>query len=232
VETTSIDKEVIRLSGKKIPRVLFVPTASSDSQGYADVFAKHYGEKLGCVVDNLWLYKDKLSREEIVAKIFNSDIVYVGGGNTLKMMKLWRKLGIDRILKDAADKGVIMAGLSAGAICWFEYGNSDSRKFKNPQAPLIKVTCLGWIEALLCPHYDIEVDRKPDLKRMMMTTPGVAVALDNCTAIEVVDDQYRIITSKNTANSYKVYWKRGEFFQEKLDIDGEYRSLRELVSVR
>ena len=89
----------------------------------------------------------------------SADIIYVGGGNILKMMTLWRKLKVDELLNEARAKGIILCGISAGSICWFNYGNSDSRKFKNPNADYIKVTGLGFINAIHCPHYDTESKR-------------------------------------------------------------------------
>lgn len=213
IETTDIDKEIIRLTNKKSPILLFIPTASGDSDGYTETVKKYFGQKLGCKIDVLRLTKGGLSKEQIRKQVLSADIVYVGGGNTFRMMKLWRKLGVDKILQIAYEQGVIVSGLSAGAICWFKYGNSDSRKIKNPSASLIKVSGLNLIPALLCPHYDFEKDRKPDLKKMMRKTAGVAIALDNCCAIEIVDKQYRIIASKDSANAYKVFWLKGKYHE-------------------
>src|SRR5690606_6160908 len=113
----------------------------------------------------------------------SSDIIYVGGGNTLKMMTIWRRMGVDTLLKKAYRKGIILSGVSAGAICWFSYGNSDSRKFTSRSSQLIKVRGLELIPALFCPHYDVEKHRQNDLRKMMMKTPKiVAIALDNCCA--------------------------------------------------
>lgn len=119
VETTKIDKEIIRLTGKRNPRLLFIPTASSDSKSYFEAVKKHFGKRLGCKTDVLYLIKEKPTRKEIEEKILNSDMIYVGGGNTLKMMKVWRKTGVDKVLKQAYNKGVVLSGLSAGSICWF-----------------------------------------------------------------------------------------------------------------
>ena len=101
--------------------------------------------------------------------LFSSDIIYVGGGNTLKMMTIWRKLGVDVLLKQALEKNIVLCGLSAGSICWFNNGNSDSRKFISNSDKLIKVTGLGFINATHCPHYDSEPNRHKDLKRIMQT---------------------------------------------------------------
>lgn len=229
VETTKIDKEIIGLTGKKNPKLLFIPTASSDSESYFEVVTKHFGKGLGCRVDVLYLIKEKPGKKEIEEKIFGSDIVYVGGGNTLQMMKVWRKSGVDKILREAYEKGIVLSGLSAGSICWFRWGNSDSRRFANPKADLIKVAGLGLIDALNCPHYDFEKDRKQDLKEMMKKTPGISIALDNCCAMEIIDDQYRIIDSKSSANAYKVYWKAGEYHEELINKDKEFKSLKDLL---
>jgi dipeptidase E len=137
-----------------------------------------------------YLIDKELSLKQIKEKVFRSDAIYVGGGNTLKMMKIWRKTGLDNVLKEACRKGVVLSGLSASSICFFKWGNSDSRKFNNPKADLIKVSGLGLINALHCPHYDFEKDRKPALKKMMKKTSSICLALDNCCAIEVIGDKY------------------------------------------
>ena len=175
------------------------------------------------------LIKEKLSKKEIERKVFDSDIVYVGGGDTLKLMRVWRKTGLDKILKQVYEKGIVLSGLSAGSICWFKYGNSDSRKFANPKADSIKVSGLGLINALYCPHYDIEKNRKADLKKMMKKTFGVAIAIDNCCAIEIIDDKYRIIDSKPTANAYKVYWKVNKYHEEIIKKEKEFKLLKDLL---
>ncbi len=212
-ETVKIDKEIIKLAAKKNPSLLFIPTASGDSEGYYQGIQNYFGKKLGCKTSVLYLTKARLSKEKIRKEIMSADIIYVGGGNTFKMMKIWKKFGVDKILKQAHEKGVVLSGLSAGAICWFKHGNSDSRKMLNPKAPLIKVRGVNLFPALLCPHYDAEKDRKPELKKMMRKTSGVAIAIDNCCAIEIIDDKYRIISSKDSANAYKVFWSKGKYHE-------------------
>jgi dipeptidase E len=215
-EVTPISLEIIRLTGKKNPRLLFIPTASSDDKAYIRAVQGHFGRKLGCQVDVLYLLKEKPKYSYIRSVILRTDIIYVGGGNTLLMINRWKKLGVDRVLKEARKRGKVLCGPSAGAICWFRQGNSDSRKFRNPKAKLIKVTGLGFINALACPHYDVEKDRKPELKWMMRRTAGVAIALDNCAALEVAGNRYRVIASKPKAGVYKVYWKSGKYFRVKV----------------
>ena len=228
-ETLLIDKEIVRLAGKKKPTLLFLPTASGDHAGYAALVEKYYGG-LGCAVETLRLIGTTLPKERIAAKILGADIVYVGGGNTLKMMKLWRTLGVDRMLKQAHASGTVMAGLSAGSVCWFRDGNSDSWKSVNPKAPYIKVRGLGILPALHCPHYDTVKERVASLKKMMRSTPGVAIALENCTALEVVGSACRVLRSKKTANAYKVFWSRGKYHQIRLEPSEEFMPLKLLLS--
>ena len=230
VETTSIDKEIIKQTGKSNPKLLFIPTASNDSEGYFQVVKKHFS-KLGCKVDVLYLIKDKLSKKQIEDKLLSTDIIYVGGGNTLKMMTLWRKMGVDNILRKAHKKGIVLSGLSAGSICWFKCGNSDSRKFTSGSNKLIKVTGLGLINALHCPHYDAEEHHQSDLKRMMKTTSKiVSIALENCCAIEVIDNKFRIIKSKPNAKAHKIFWKGGKYFKEDILSKKEFEDLDMLLN--
>jgi dipeptidase E len=228
VKAPAVDREIMNLSKKDSPRFLFIPTASSDAESYIKDIKHYFGKILKCNVDALCLY-DKLSNKEIRSKISNADIIYVGGGNTLKMMKLWKKTGIDELLKKAARKGTVLSGVSAGGICWFRYGNSDSRRFRDPKSDLIKVKGLDIIPILFCPHYDTEKDRKADLKKMMKKTPGVAIAVDNCCAIEIIDDTFRIIASSSNANAYKVYWKLNKYYEKKLEKSKNYKKLDGLI---
>ncbi len=231
VETLSIDKEIICLSGKPQPKLLFIPTASSDAESYVTAVQNHFGKRLGCTVDMLYLMKNPSSVEQISQKILSADIIYVGGGNTLKMMNRWKRLGVDKALKKAYLKGVVLSGLSAGCICWFKCGNSDSRKYYNKKDKLIKVSGLGFIGALGCPHYDVELERAPSLKEMMKTTKDVAIALENCVALEVVDKSYRIISSQKGKHAYKIYYKKGKYHKEEIPQIKEFLPLRALLSI-
>jgi dipeptidase E len=129
LETLGIDEEVVRLAGKPRPKALFIPTASSDNPERWDIFQQVYGERLGCDTDVLLLLGMSLAPQELEEKILSADLIYVGGGNTLKMMRRWRWLGMDRLLEQAYSRGTVLSGLSVGAICWFRYGHSDSMSF-------------------------------------------------------------------------------------------------------
>jgi dipeptidase E len=211
IETEEIDLEIIRLTGKKNPKLLFLPTASSDSEGYVEVVQNYFGKRLGCNVSSLLLLNNKYTQKQLEEAILSTDIVYVGGGNTLKMMKAWRKLGVDKLLKKAGEKGVVLSGVSAGAICWFKYGCSDSIKFNNPQADYIRVSGLGFINATFCPHFDFQKDRLKAMEKIMSKTNGIGIALDNCAALEIVDDKFKILTTKDSAKAYKAFVKNGQY---------------------
>jgi dipeptidase E len=232
VETTKIDRGMIELTGKKNPRLLFIPTASSDSESYYEIVKKHFGKRLGCRTDVLWLLREKPSGRSIDRKIMSADIVYVGGGNTQKMLRTWKQSGVDKILKKAYTRGIVLSGLSAGSICWFRGGISDSGRFTDPDADLIKIKGLGFINALHSPHYDVEKDRRLGLKRIMKKSPGVAIAIDNCCAVEFVGDTYRVIASKPKAKAYKVYWENGTYHEEVIPKDKDFKPLRELLTKR
>lgn len=227
-ETTVIDEAIVKMSGKKHPRVLFIPTASQDSPEYIAAFTKQYGDRLGCTVETLELYTDRPSKKEIEARIKRADIIYVGGGNTMRMMKLWRKLGVDQMLIAAADRGQICCGLSAGAICWFREGNSDSLKYSNPKADYCRVKTLGLVDALLCPHYDGEPERQPSLKKMMKKVRGVAIAVDECAAIVIEGDRYRVLSSKKKAKVYRVFWKGKTYVKVEMK-EGDVKTLFALL---
>lgn len=227
-ETLLIDQEIARVAGKSQPKLLFIPTASLDDAGYIKSIHEHF-TKLGCVVDTLCLISQNPSIQEIKTKIANTDIIYVGGGNTLRMMNLWRKLGVDKLLQQAQAQGKVLCGVSAGSICWFKAGNSDSRKFKNPEADYIKVTGLGLIEALHCPHFDSESERKQSLKKMLKNYPGVAIALEDCTALQIMSKTYRILKSKPGAQAYKIYWQAGVFYEQVIPALDDFQPLVTLL---
>ena len=229
VETTKIDKEVIKLTGKKNPKVLFIPTASQDSDLYCKVFKKHYGQRLGARVSFLLLTKNKYSKAQLEKIVLNTDIIYVGGGNTLRMLQLWKKVGLDKILIKVAGKGIVLSGVSAGANCWFRYSNSDSRKMEDSKKDYILLKCLGFVPAVMCPHYDVEKGRQLSLKKHMKNSPLVAVALGNCAALQIVGDKYRLITSKPSAVGYKVFLKKNKYFRIPISKNSEFKPISSLL---
>lgn len=230
-QTLSIDQSIVQQVRRKSPKVLFIPTASEDNAEYCEAFRNQYATRLGCSVQELLLYRNRLTNRKIQTLIAESDIIYVGGGNTLRMMKLWRQLGVDKCLDKARKRGAVLCGLSAGAICWFRQGNSDSRKFKDGKnKTLIKVTGLNYADLLLCPHYDVEKHRQPSLKIMMKKTKGVAIGVENNAALHIKDDQYRVLASKKNKKAYLIFWHDGKYVKQTLKPSITFQPIIELIN--
>jgi dipeptidase E len=229
IETLEIDKRIVELSEKAHPKLLFIPTASNDSKGYTKVMQEHFGERLGCRVEPLYLITESLSREEIRKRILASDIIYVGGGSTLKLITKWRELGVDKILREAYEQGIVLSGISAGGICWFKYGQSDSLKTAEEPQKLILVEGIGLIPAIHAPHLTREPYRHESLQSLTKELPEVAIGLEDCAALEIIGDKYRIITSKPEAKAYKCYWKEGKYHKEQIPQLKEFSDLEGLL---
>lgn len=216
-----VDKEIVRLTGKRHPRALFIPTATDDSAEYVLWFEKMYGEKLKCKTDTLLLYKEQYTPAQLREKILSADIIFVGGGNTLKMMHRWKRCGVIPLLRQAYKKDTVFAGVSAGSIIWFEYGVSDSRQFKNPKSnEYIRVSTLGFIKGLHCPHFKSRKydrgHRSRGLRLISKRTPGTAFALtDGCAAI-FTGQNYKIFPFAKGGKAYRVSWRKGAYVEEAL----------------
>jgi len=219
--TLPIDREIVRLANKKNPNLLLIPTASSDSEQYWTRAQQYYGKFLKCKTDVLFLIKERTSSGQIEKKISSADIIYVPGGNTLLMMRVWRRLGVDRCLRVAYESGTVLAGMSAGAICWFDSGHSDSMSFYQPRKwKYINVRGLGLLKGIHCPHFNsmtLGVPRRCHFQEMILKTGGIGIAIENNCAIEFIDEQfYKVISSRSYANAYRVRKSRGKVVVEKL----------------
>ena len=229
-ETLPIDRRIVELTAVSRPKALFIPTASSDSTEYAATFTHIYGNTLGCETETLALLNDPPPFERIAATIADADLIYVGGGNTLKMMKRWRALGVDRLLAEAAARNTVLCGLSAGALCWFRYGHSDSLSFYHPEDwDYIRVKCLGLLPFTACPHYDGE-GRDRSFRAMIAKQGGIGIALDDCAAFEVIDDRYRILTCRAGAGAHRVERVRGTAVQTPIPVRSEFQPLGDLLA--
>lgn len=231
LETYKIDKKIVAAAGKSKPKALFIPTASGEPENYIDSFNKTYGEKLGCETDVLKLLDGKTNSIEAEKKILSSDIVYVGGGNTRMMMKVWKEYGIDKILKKAHENGIILSGMSAGSICWFSKGQSDTEEFEIGSLDnYTTVDGIGIFEAMHCPHYNQDT-REIDFKERIKSFDGIGIAIDNNCAIEIRNETYKIHKSDPKANAYKIYYKDNLVYKEILDNEDNYISLEELMKL-
>ena len=141
--TLNIDEYIVSLVTSETKKVLFIPTASGDMVSYIERFKAHY-ESLGCEVDTLLLSQTQ-NDNLIRSKIFSSNIIYIGGGNTARMMRIFKRNKVNEYLLKAYEKGIILTGLSAGAMAYFTNGYSDSNRSTNPEASLCLVKCLNFL---------------------------------------------------------------------------------------
>lgn len=227
-ETYKIDKEIVRLSGKREPKTLFVPTASFEPEGYCKRFKDLYENQLGARVDVLYLLDHKLSAKEIEEKIKWADIIYVGGGNTTHMLKVWKEKQIDRFFKEAYERGTLLCGLSAGSICWFKYGQSEiDSEVSEDGFDYIKLEGLGIIEAFHCPHFN-EGRREKEFYKMIEESNQIGIALENNCAIALIDGYYRILSSEDNRKAYRVYSKNNKATKEIIEEVESFRNLSNL----
>lgn len=235
-ETGPMDKEIIRLTGKEKPNFLFIGHAqfANNQKGYFETMKRIYEDMYDCPCK--MLKSTELRDTEKVNELIDwADIIYEGGGNTLDMIKLWKNTGFDKILKEAWEKGKVLCGVSAGACCWFDECLSDALKILyGKDQPFISVKCLGFFKAFFTPHCD-EDDRYESTKKQLKENNMVGILLSNCSAIEIVDDKYRIITSdasKHGIEAYglKSYYDNDKFIEKKIEESDEFRSIDELFS--
>ena len=199
-ETYSLDQYIVALAEKSNPKVLFIPTASEDAEGYIEGIKKYFGG-LGCQVECLCLVTGTYTDEAIRTLIINTDIIYVGGGDTVRMMERWRERNVHSYLREAYEKGVVLSGISAGSICWFTFGHSDSDAFINEgQWDYVRAYGLGFIPAAHCPHYN-EPGRE-GFDEMMQEESLPGIALEDQTAFVERDGVYSILKSNKASKAY------------------------------
>ena len=197
-ENLLLDRYILELSKQEKPKVCFLPTASGDSDKYIVRFYSTY-IRLSCQPSHLSLFLPHTS--DIRSFILDQHIIYVGGGNTKSLIALWKEWELDRILKEAWENGIILAGLSAGSICWFEQGVTDSIP-----GQLSALQCLGLLKGSNCPHYDSEPKRKIVYRQLLsqeLISPGYA-ADDNVGLHFVGERLEKIVSSRPHAKAYRV----------------------------
>lgn len=195
--TPLLDDFVLAAARRPRPRVLFVPTASGDSADYIARFYRALAPR--CDARHLELFRR--DRADLRDFTLAHDIIYVGGGNTANMVAVWRTQGFDRVLRDALAAGVVLAGVSAGAVCWFEGTVTDSF---GPLAPWREG--LGLLRGAMVPHYDGEAERRPTLHRLLGDgTFEAAWAADDSAALVFRDGALvEVVTSRPTAGAFRV----------------------------
>ncbi len=216
--TLAIDREIVAMTRKGRPRALFIPTASGEAYEYCRAFRDVYGRELGCRTDNLLFLTEKATDEAIRKKIETADLLYVGGGNTKKMIEAWRARGIDELLRAAHRRGALLSGLSAGAICWHEKGFSDSEL--DETGAYIATGGIGILPGLCCPHYD---ERVAPFDAFLKTYRGAAIAIENDCAVVYEGGMFRVIRSRKGACAWRFTCGNGETIKERLENEALVR---------
>ena len=234
-ETGPMDQEIIRLTGKEHPNFLLIAHSQSleRQETYFPIMKDIYNWRYGCECKDL--KSDKLLDKEYVQNLINwADIIYEWGWDTLSMIALWKETWFDEILKKARENWKVMCGVSAWANCWFKKCSSDSLRAKYwSNLPMISINCLWFVDWLFVPHSD-EPGRQESVKDLLKDE--IWFLLSNCAALEIIDDQYRLITSDATyhwiekAFWKKAYWKDGKYIEEDIDDSPEFKNLSELYS--
>jgi dipeptidase E len=197
-QTRALLAHAVSLAGKEHPRVLHVPTAVGDADAAIVAFYERCAGlgSLGHCKFHPW--PPPRLRELALAQ----DAIFVGGGNTANMLAIWRVHGFDRILREAWEQGVVLFGWSAGMICWFEAGVTDSFR---PELDGMR-DGLGFLAGSACPHYDGEALRRPRYRELVDGGFPAGVAADDGVGLHYVGTELReVVTCRPDAAAYRVY---------------------------
>ena len=213
IKDLKIEKYIVNQSANKSPSICFIPTATGDDTTYIENFYKTF-DSLGCKTSHLDFFKRTIKIKE---HIDNQDIIFVGGGNTKSMLAVWKDWGLDNILKNAYENGTIMSGVSAGAICWFEKGITDSWKDHQSILP-----CLSFVKGVCCPHYDEEPERIPYVKEILQEKKiNKCIAIEGFCALHLINDEPRYSINFGKENKcYEVTHKNSKIIHNQIkDIE-------------
>ena len=238
-ETGPMDQEVIRLTWKEHPNFLMLAHALpiEFQEGYFKTMKDIYNGNYWC--ECKYIKSNELTDLEHVKKLVErADIIYEWWWDTLNMIRLWKETWFDEILRRAWESGKVMCGVSAWANCRFNKCSSDSLKIMYwPDQPLIWADCLWFLNWLYVPHAD-EPGRQESVKELLQKEENeIWLLLSNCAALEIIDDEYRLITSSEASNHWleKAFWKKtyrknGKYIEENLEESLEFKELSELYS--
>jgi dipeptidase E len=210
-ENSALDRYVLAQARRANPSVCFIATAGGDSDSYIARFYTAF-TKLRCRPTHLKLFA---RTPDLRALIAAQDVIYVGGGNTKSMLAVWREWQLPQLLRRAWSNGTVLAGISAGAICWFEAGLTDSWADR-----LAVLPCLGFLPGANCPHYDGETERRPALHRLLSRgAVQPTLALDDGAAAHFVGRRLaRVVTSRPAAGAYRVARRQGRVVETPLPV--------------
>ena len=188
--TLDIDRRVAELAklhaGDKRAVGVFIGTASHDSMPYFNSFRKTYTGEFDIKADCVLSVYGEMNAEKIKSKFEKADMIYIGGGDTLYMLEHWKKTGVFNLVLDAYNRGVIVCGLSAGAICWFEKMYTDSDAFSDGGKYHV-CDGIGKINGMCCPHYE---ERKDDFADAAKDYFGTIWQVKGNAAIEFINEEY------------------------------------------
>jgi dipeptidase E len=206
-----IEQYILDQTNKKNPNILFIPTATGELDSYIVNFYKVFS-KLKCQPNHLSFFKRTPDLKQLIAA---QDAIFVGGGNTKSMLAVWRDWGLDKILLEAYEKGVVMSGVSAGAICWFKEGITDSW-----ESALKIMPCLEFVSGLCCPHYDEEPARRPATKKYLLKYKDrEVIGIEGGCALHLRDNQpYRAIRFLKGKNAYRVTQKNNHIIESPIRV--------------
>ncbi len=195
-ETKEIDEEIVKLTNKTHPNFLFIGLASSHSDSYYDTMKKIY-KALGC--ETVYLKKSNIiNNPDIVEnKINNADIIYIGGGDTIKLLNDIKEYHIDKLLNKVKEKDIVFAGISAGAILLSKEGYSDSYILRGEKDKYEFIKGLNFTDIVISPHY-VELS---DKTKALLNDKGnrKVYCISNCAALKIIDNKIDIIKSKKDA---------------------------------
>ena len=198
LDNLALVRYFLQQTGKKKPKVAFIGTAHGDAEAGRLRFYAGFSQ-FECRPSHLPLFAR--TPRDLEGFLLEQDAIYVGGGNTRSMLAVWRDWGLDAHLRAAWERGVVLGGTSAGSICWFEYGVTDSIA-----GPLTPLACLGFLDGSNCPHYDSEPLRRPTYRRLVATgkiAPGIAA--DDGVALHYVEHRLaRVVSSRPQARAYRL----------------------------
>jgi dipeptidase E len=213
---TAFIRYMAELTGKERPRICYLPTASADrDSGVIRFYEDCAPLDVEPHVQRSFIssYRMEQSWDEV---LLSMDGIVVSGGNTLNQQAIWRVQGIDEVLRTAWDRGIVLGGASAGSLCWFEEGTTDSRPKE-----VTKIECLGFLRGSHSPHYDAEAVRRPTYHRLIRSgelEPGYAC--DNDAGIYFVDNEVRrVVKTRDEARVYHVALEDGEIVETELPAE-------------
>jgi dipeptidase E len=211
-----LDDFVLSLSRRKRPRVCFIPTASADSPYYITRFYRAFGNR--CEATDLTLFdppglpRNPSRTADLPSFVAQQDIFYVGGGNTAHLLAMWRIHGVDKLLRRAWQSGAVLAGISAGMLCWFENGLTDSFGGLEPLHD-----GLSLLKGSACPHYDGEAGRREAFHQLITDGARAGYAADDGAALYFVGRRLKeVVSSRPDASAYRLSLRQGEVIEKRL----------------